>query len=87
MIDDHHAMIQLKGNDLLVKSQIPLSKNMEGYFRVEATYPQVILKFIPEGEMPEGEVADQQIDLLLKKYLPFDFPTEGLFEELLRCGR
>jgi hypothetical protein len=82
VIDDHHAMIQLKGNDLLVRSQIPLSKGMEGYFRVEATSPQVILKFIPEGEMPGEERVEQQIDLLLKRYLPFDFSKEDLFEQL-----
>jgi hypothetical protein len=76
-IDDRHAVIRLGGYDLPVESQVPLSKDMEGYFRVEATHPQVILKFIPAGE-----TADLQVDTLLKKYLPFDFSPESLFGKL-----
>ncbi|MGQ9646420.1 MAG: hypothetical protein ACUVWO_07785 [Thermodesulfobacteriota bacterium] len=49
-VDDRHVMIQLRGRDFLAESHLPLSLNREGHFRVEATDPQVILKFIPDAK-------------------------------------
>jgi hypothetical protein len=77
-IDDHHAILQIKGENLWVENHIPLSKNMEGFFRVETTDPQVILKLISEEER-----VDQPIASWLKKYFSSDFSLEDFSEELL----
>ena len=76
-IDQHHAILQIKGYDLLVESHISLSKNMEGLFQVEATYPQIVLRRIPEGE-----VMDPADGAWIRKYLSFDFPSGNLSEKL-----
>ena len=49
-IDDHHAVLQLNGQDHLIESQFSLPGDLEGHFRVEANSPQVILKFICRGK-------------------------------------
>jgi len=77
-IDDQHALLQIKGVDLLVENHIPLSKNMEGYFQVETTHPQVILKLIPGGDL-----IDQPILSWFKQYFSGDLLTEHLSEKLL----
>ncbi len=56
-LDDHHVMIQMRGHDFLAESHLPLCLNMKGYFRVEATDPQVILKLLPEGERENVPMA------------------------------
>ena len=77
-IDDRHAIVQLKGRPQWVESHLPLSKNMEGFFQVESTSPQVILKIIPE-ERGEG----QQIGTWMKQHLSDHFPLEDLSKKLL----
>jgi len=77
-IDDRHAIVQLKGHPQWVETHLPLSKNMEGHFRVEATHPQVILRLIPEEEM-----RSQQIEIGLKNYLSTFSPIEDLSQKLL----
>jgi hypothetical protein len=77
-IDDRHAIVQLKGHPQWVETHLPLSKNMEGHFRVEATHPQVILRLIPEEEM-----RSQQIEIGLKNYLSSFSLIEDLSQKLL----
>ena len=78
-IDRHHAILQIKGCDLLVENHSPLSKSMEGLFQVEATYPQIVLRQIPPEEM-----IDPANGSWIRKYLSFDFPPGILSEKLSR---
>ena len=64
-IDDHHAVLQLNGQDHSVQSQFLLPQNLEGRFQVEATWPQVVLKWIPEEEEKYALSGPQQ-----RQYLP-----------------
>ena len=64
-IDDHHAVLQLNGQDHSVQSQFLLPRDLEGRFRVEATWPQVVLKWIPDQEENYALSGTQQ-----RQYLP-----------------
>ena len=75
-IDDHHAVLQLNGQDHLIESQFPLPGDLEGHFRVEANSPRVILKFIAE-EKDEFSLSGPQ----LRQYLPDE--VEDAFVENL----
>jgi hypothetical protein len=77
-IDDHHAVLQFKGQDHSIMSRFPLPRDLEGLFRVEATSPQVILRFIPEEERGVSLAGPR-----LKQYLP-NAAVDGLIEDLGR---
>jgi len=74
-IDDHHAVLQANGHDFRVESTLRLSANMKGYFRVEATQPQVTLKLLQQEEGEKGE-----IESLLKRFFSLNFIGEDLAE-------
>jgi hypothetical protein len=75
-IDAHHAVLRLKGHNLLVETYVPLAGQEEKTFQIEATSPHVILKLLPEG-VGNNSPADW-----LKKYLSYDVPGEDLVEKL-----
>ena len=76
-IDDRHAVVQFKGHDLLVESDLSLPNEMRGSFRVEATHPCVILKLLPE----EGAI-DPSIHPWLKSLSSSNLRMDHLFETL-----
>jgi hypothetical protein len=49
---------------------------MEGYFRVESTHPQLILKLLQQEEVEKREIASW-----LKRFFSLDFPVEDLAEK------
>ena len=75
-IDIHHAVLRLKGHNLLVETYVPLAEQEEKTFQIEATSPRVILKLLPEG------VGNNSPTDWLKKYLSYDVPGEDLVEKL-----
>lgn len=77
VIDDRHAVLQLKGHDIPVESQIPLQSGMVGTFKVTSLLPQITLKFLPEEGMGGLEIGKG-----LKALLMAD-AVEGNFLERL----
>ena len=75
-IDAHHAVLRLKGHNLLVETYVPLAGQEEKTFQIEATSPQVILRLLPENVGSDSPAA------WLKKYLSYDVPGEDLVEKL-----
>lgn len=75
-IDARHVVLRLKGHNLLVETVVPLTGQEEKTFQIEATFPHVILKFLPEG------VGNNSPTDWLKKYLSYDVPGEDLVEKL-----
>lgn len=81
-ISPQNALLQLRGHQLLVESQVLLPPGVELQFRVEEIQPKVILRLLPP-ESPE----EQKIYSLLKKYLSGDLPLDNLAEKLSALGK
>jgi hypothetical protein len=75
-IDPQHAVMRLKGQSVLVETQVPLPQQTELRFQVEETQPKVILRLLGEENLPE-----QPISFLLK-YLPAHLPSEKIAENV-----
>ncbi len=73
VIDDRHAVLQLKGHDIPVESQVPLQSGMEGTFKVISLHPQIILKFLPEEGMVGLEIGKGLKALLMADAFGEDF--------------
>lgn len=76
-IDDQHAVMRFKGHDLLVETHLALPEKMEGYFKVEANHPQVILKPLWQEDGEESLMRSW-----VKRYLTLDPSSENLVEKL-----
>ncbi len=76
VMDDGHAVIRMEGRDLSVESRMPLSGGMEGFFKVKAIYPQIVLKLL----QPE-ETGLMEAERWLKAFLMTDPSKEGLSEK------
>lgn len=72
-VDPQHAFLNLRGQDLLVETQVFLPPGVKLQFRVEEVEPKVILKLLP-SESPE----EQKIYSILKRLLSGDVPLEDL---------
>jgi len=75
-IDAHHAVLRLKGHNLLVETAIPLAEQEEKAFQIEATSPRVILRLLPE------QVGNNSPTDWLRRIVSYDVPGEDLVENL-----
>jgi hypothetical protein len=72
-LDSQHAILRIKGQNLLVENQLPLPEKSELTFQVEQIDPKVILRFLSSEDSQGGAAAP-----LLKRYLAADIPLEKL---------
>ena len=77
-IDADRAVIRFKGQDCLVRSQVPFPENLGGPFRVEATHPQLILRILPKEEKEVGPAWARR-----RQYLPNEVGN-GSIEDLAK---
>ncbi len=80
-LDDQHALVQLKGQEVLVESQLKFSPKAQLRLQVEEVEPKVILRLLPQESSPT-----RSLDALLKKYLSSDWPVENLGNKLSGLG-
>lgn len=74
-LDSDHAILNLRGQNLVVENRLPLPAGEKYRFRVEEASPKVVLRLLLGENPPEPPIGP-----MLKRNLSGDFPVEKLMQ-------